>query len=140
PGVLRRDELIGIRTSSVRNRNCLPSPNQFPATLPESLPTPDGMLARISIHSSIPTLHGVDGNAISNLNFSPHQWFSQRRSGAAREFAVTGNIQSKCLDVLWQFRYALQGSKTQHWTPAHFDRFPLNCICPVTLRLSAFTY
>jgi len=29
-------------------------------------------------------------------------------------------------------------SKTQYWTPAHFDRFPLGSICQVTLLLFAF--
>jgi len=78
PRVLRGNKLIWIRASSVRNGNCLPPPNQFPATLPESFPPPDGMLAGIPIRSAIPSFHGVNGDAISDLNFSAHQWLSQR--------------------------------------------------------------
>src|SRR5882724_1650076 len=92
PRVLRGNKLIWIRASSVRNGNRFSSPDQFPATLAKSLPPPDGMLAGIPIRSAIPSFHGVNGDAIADFNFSAHQRLSQRRSGAAHDFAVAWNI------------------------------------------------
>jgi hypothetical protein len=77
-GVRCHDKLIRIRPPFVRNRNCLPTPNEFCSALPESPPTANCMFTGLSVRSAIPTFHRLNGDPIADADSiahkGPQQW------------------------------------------------------------------
>jgi hypothetical protein len=64
--VICDQELIGIGTTFMRNSDRFPAPDEAGACATKTLPASDRELGGISVRRAVPTLHGVDGNAIGN--------------------------------------------------------------------------
>ena len=118
--VLRDDELIGIGSAIMRNGNGFPAPDQPGATLPEALPTADCRLARISIRSSVPTLHRLHCNAIGYFQVAARHWLEQRRILSMQHSLVTWNVHIQRVYVLSESACILQ-AREAHNGSAHAD-------------------
>src|SRR5947207_11217731 len=64
-----------IRIGATRQRHCysFASPDQFRATLSKSSPPPKGVLAWMPVRRSVPALHGIDRDAVADLNAAAFQ-------------------------------------------------------------------
>src|SRR5712664_3289832 len=79
----------------------------------------DGMLARISIRSAIPSFHRVDGDAVANLDSAARNRPSQRRIGSAEQLAIARNRQSQRVNMLLKTRDFLHRPQPQNGECAH---------------------
>jgi hypothetical protein len=112
----------------MRNRDRLSSPNEFCTTLPEFLPAMDGMLAWISIGSSIPSFHGLNGDSVANLDFAARERLAQRRIGSAKQFVFAWNRQPERLNMLLKARNILHGAQPKNRGCDHVVFFPVGSL------------
>src|SRR5436309_13346039 len=94
----------------------------------ESPPTADCVLAWIPIRSTIPSFHGLNGDAIPDFDSSAPERPPQWRFGAARDFAVAWNFQLKRFHMILKPRHVLQSPKTQNRPAAHAGFRPFGSI------------
>src|SRR5216117_3680718 len=87
--VVSHHKLIRISASFMRNRNRLPSPDEFRSTLSKSPPPANRMLARSSIRVAIPPFHWLNSDAVSDADSSAHQRQQQRGFRSMNDFRVT---------------------------------------------------
>src|SRR6266566_8803312 len=91
-----RDQLIGICTSTVSDRNSFSAPDEFRPATSEPLPPAKRVSGRIAVWRSVPSLHRLDCDAITNVRFAFDQRPAKRRIAAGRKLAIArnGEIQS----------------------------------------------
>src|SRR5512133_1450932 len=78
------------------------SPDQFRAASPKTLPSTQSARGWITVSSSIPALHRLHGNPVSNFDCTPDQRLQQRRFWSANQLAIAGNVQTQLPQVLFE--------------------------------------
>ena len=95
---MRRDhELVWICPSFMRDGDGFTSPNEFCATVSETLPAAEGIFAGVAIRKRVPAFHGLHGDAIGELKSAAQQRPLQRRLRSGEQFRIAGDI---CADGL----------------------------------------
>src|SRR5580700_9279680 len=78
-------KLIRIGAPLMTDGDRFAAPNQFRPAAPESLPAANGMFAGIAVACCVPPFHGLDSEAIANLDALADDRLSQRRPWPANE-------------------------------------------------------
>jgi hypothetical protein len=76
----------------VRNCNRFPAPDQACSSLSEAFPATLSQLTWISICRAIPTLHRLNGNAISQLQGTANQGLQQWGCITTDEFVIARDL------------------------------------------------
>src|SRR5690349_25003775 len=92
-----------IGASAVRDGDCFPAPDQFCAALSEATPASYGAFGGLAVGSSIPALHGLDGDAIADFEPAGLQWLAQGRVGGVEKFLIAGDVQAEGTKMLCKF-------------------------------------
>src|SRR5580700_11139049 len=93
-------ELIRIGAPLVTDGNRFAAPNQFRPAAPESLPSANRMFAGIAVACSVPTFHGLDSQAIANLDAFADDRLRQRRLWPAKQLVVAWDRQAQRIEML----------------------------------------
>src|SRR5580700_6485385 len=112
-------ELIRIGAPLVTDGNRFAAPNQFRPAAPESLPTANGMFAGIAVACSVPPFHGLDSEAIANLEAFADDRLCQRRLCPANELVVAWNRQAQRIDMLPKLSNISNAAQTQNSPRVH---------------------
>ena len=84
-------KLIRIRSANMRNCYGFATPNQARTGLREALPTTPGQVGWISICRTVPAFHGLNRDAVSQLQAIARQRLPQGGVITADEFLIAGN-------------------------------------------------
>src|ERR1700722_12668590 len=115
-------KLIRIGAPLVTDGNRFAAPNQLSSAAPESLPSANRVFAGIAIAGSVPPLHGLDSEAIANLEAFADDGLCQRRFWPANELVVAWDRQAQRIDMLLKLSNISHAAQTQdsalvHTTP-----------------------
>src|SRR5580658_634279 len=112
-------KLIRIGTPLVTDGNRFAAPNQFRPAAPESLPAANRMFAGIAVACGVPPFHGLDSEAIANLDALADDRLSQRRPWPANELVVAGYRQAQRIDMLLKLSNISNAAQTQNSARVH---------------------
>src|SRR5580700_1966547 len=112
-------ELIRIGASLATDGNRFATPNQLSPAAPESLPSANRMFAGIAVACSVPPFHGLDSEAIANLDALADDRLCQRRFWPAKELAVRWDRQAQRVDMLLKLSNVSYAAQTQNSARVH---------------------
>src|ERR1700676_487030 len=112
-------KLIRIGAPFVAYRNRFATPDQFRPAASESLPSAKRMFAGIAVACSVPPFHGLDSEAIANLDVFADDRLCQRRVCSAKELVIARDRQAERIEMLLKLSDVPNAAQTQNSARVH---------------------